>query len=571
MTKRKIALLVVCIFLISLLNIPLFEGQVEKIERSEREINEELQLRRKIEEEEAPPPQIIIEEEKPQEATLPEGEVKVFIKNVAVIEATLIPQTEINNITSQFINKELTIREMQKIANMITEAYRNKGYVTSRAYLPAQKIQDGNLEIRVVEATTGDIDVKGNRFFKSWIYKFKIHLKKGNPFNYNILRKGLTKINEQPDRNAKAVLMPGKEPGATDILLQAKDRLPIHVGFGWDNFGSKYIGRQRGRVMITHNNLLGFDDSAHFQYQLGDAENYKMLSGRYLFPITDWLKIGFFAMRSRLRLGREYEDLDSRGKSDFYSVYATQTLVDWENFDVTLNGGFDYKDVINMELSTETSRDRLRIAKVGLDFDVTDKSGRTIITEDVNWGIPDIFAGLKAKDSRASRAGAGGEFIKNIINLIRLQKLPFESNLLWKNQMQLTAYNLAAAEQFQIGGVANVRGYPPAELSGDRGYSTTLEWTCPYYFIPKNINAPFSKARLYDALKFVAFYDWANTRLKSPQPGEEKSRTLRGYGIGVRYNVPEDFSIRLELAWPGDNKPSDGEPRHTLFEITKSF
>ena len=65
---------------------------------------------------------------------------------------------------------------MQKVADLISEAYRTKGYITSRAYLAPQKIENAKLEIKVVEGKMGDLNVTGNHWYKASLYK-----KKNNP------------------------------------------------------------------------------------------------------------------------------------------------------------------------------------------------------------------------------------------------------------------------------------------------------------------------------------------------------------------------------------------------------
>ncbi len=546
--KKKLICIILCLFVIFLS----FFWMMERIHQI---------LERKVEKK----PEVVVV------PPAPPKEEKVFIKKINVFGVTLLSEEEINDIILPFKNRELNLEGFQKIADLITDAYRQKGYITSRAYLPPQMIERGILEIRVIEGLTGEIEVKGNRYFKTSLLKKMITLKKGEPFNYNILRKNLSKINRHMDRTSRVVLMPGKEPGTTDILLEVEDQLPIHIGFSWDNFGSRYIEKDRYQSTLTHNNLLGFDDILTLQYQLADADAYRLTAVRYLFPITDSSEIGLFTYRTKLKLGREYKDLNARGKSKVYGIYLRQYLIDEENIDLNLNLGFDYKDILNFQLDNESSRDRLRVVKAGFDSDVSDNFGRTIATFEIDFGIPNIMGGLKEQDSRASRSGSGGKFVKDTINLLRLQRMPFSSTLLWKNQFQISPYILPAAEQFQIGGIANVRGYPPAELVGDRGYAMTWEQSFPVYFIPKDIKVPKSSATLYDALRVVAFYDWGNVRLFRPQAGEEKSETLRGAGCGLRFNLPEDFSIRLDFAWPLDKTPEDGKHFHPWVEVSKKF
>ncbi|MDD4980571.1 MAG: POTRA domain-containing protein [Candidatus Omnitrophica bacterium] len=538
------------------------EMRSQELQEKDQALREKIETPRKAPE---------VKEELPAPPAAPTSTEKVSVKKINVTGVTLIAQKEINKIVLPFENQDLSLRELQRAADLITDIYRQRGYITSRAYLPPQRIEQGVVEVRVMEGTTGDIEVRGNRYFKTALLKRKIALKKGEPFNYNILRKGLTKINEQPDRFARTVLTPGREPGATDVVLEVKDKLPIHVGFDGDNFGSRYIDKQRYSVRFTHNNLLGLDDKLAFQYQLGQASRYFFKSIRYLFPVTSDLEAGAYAAFSRVKLGQELEDSGVFGKTQIYSLFANQSLVDEENFNFNISFGFDYKDIANYQASTITSHDKLRVARFGLDTDLTDNFGRTVFTNELDFGIPNIMGGLKKQDTQASRSGSGGTFIKDVVNLIRLQKMPFSSQLLWKNQIQFSPNILTSAEEFQIGGIANVRGYPPAEAVGDRGYATTFEWSFPFYPCPKEIKVPLSQAKLYDALRLAMFYDLANTRLKRPSTTEEKNKTLSSLGCGLRFNLPEDFSLRLDIAWPLDNTPSDGDHAHTWVQVSKTF
>jgi len=567
MLSKKFLRLTLIVLAIFLLISPVYAITPDQQTRSDELQKQGERLRQEVE----TPKKIPEKEELPALPTGPESTEKALIKKINVTGFTVLTEKEINNLTSPFENKELTLSEMQKVANLITDSYRQKGYINSLAYLPPQDVKQGVLEIKIVEVTVGEIQIKGNRYFKSSLLREKIPLKKGELFNYNVLRKGLTEINKQPDRNARAVLAPGKEPGTTDIVLEVKDHLPIHAGLSFDNFGSRYIDNYRYGVNFTHNNLLGFDDKLNFQFQLGQSDRYYLESLNYVLPVGKSWEVGASALLSQVKMGKELEDSDVGGKSKIYSLFANNALINKENFDLNLNFGFDYKDIINSSQGAVTSHDRLRIAKLGFDTDMADQFGRTLFTYEFDVGIPNIMGGMAAKDSDSSAPGAGGKFVKNTINFLRLQNLPFSTNLLWKNQVQLTPYNLPSIEQFQIGGIANVRGYAPAEAVGDSGFSTTFEWSLPVYPIPKQIKVPFSKAKLYDALRVAMFYDLASSHLRQPAAGAKKNTTLSSVGCGVRFNLPEDFSLRLDLGWPLDKTPSDSDHLHTWIQVSKNF
>ena len=546
-----------------------FAQTAEQIPKTQEEIEKEKRLREKIEKE---APKVEIEEKIPAALLAPKAEeAKVFIKSITVTGVSFLSEQEVRKIVSNFENQELNLAQMQKVADLITDAYRKKGYITSRAYLPPQKIETGILEVRVLEGITGDIEVKGNRYFKKSIYLKKILLKKGSPFDYNILKKGVSKINASKDRNVRTILAPGKEPGKTDIVLEAKERLPLHIGFDFDNFGSRYIENDRYTLSFTHNNLLGLDDKLSFQYQLAQSKRYFLKNVRYLLPLTNTLELGAFLSFSRVKLGKEYKDLDTRGKSRIYGLFLNKSLLDEENITLGFNIGFDYKDARNYQNQVLTSEDRIRVLKLGADLDILDSFGRSLFSPEIDFGIPNIMGGLREQDPKSSRSGAGGKFIKTNLNIIRLQKMPFSSTILWKNQIQISPYILPSTEEFQIGGITNNRGYPPAEVVGDKGYASTLEWSFPFYPLPKQIKVPLSETKLYDALRVIIFYDWATARLRRPIGTEEKRRTLRSLGCGLRFNLAEDFSLRIETGWPLDNSPSDSDHAHTWIEVSKQF
>jgi len=93
-----------------------------------------------------------IEKENPEKASNTPEEKKVLIKTIIVEGATLLSDDDLKKIVSQYEGKELYLSEMQKVTELITDAYRKKGDVTSEAHLPPQTIQDNILTIKVIEA-----------------------------------------------------------------------------------------------------------------------------------------------------------------------------------------------------------------------------------------------------------------------------------------------------------------------------------------------------------------------------------------------------------------------------------
>ncbi|MFA5096712.1 MAG: POTRA domain-containing protein, partial [Candidatus Omnitrophota bacterium] len=72
-----------------------------------------------------------VEEEPAEETGAPAQDMKkAFIKTINVSGVTLFSAGQIRDIVSPYENKELTLREMQKVAGLITDLYRREGYIT---------------------------------------------------------------------------------------------------------------------------------------------------------------------------------------------------------------------------------------------------------------------------------------------------------------------------------------------------------------------------------------------------------------------------------------------------------
>jgi len=508
-----------------------------------------------------------------EDVVIPDKGPQVKIDKIVVEGATLLTSRQIMAITGEYEGKKLSIKDMQKVADLITDEYRKKGYVTSRAYIPPQSIQNNTLVIRIIEGKLGQLDISGNRHFKTALLKKKIGIKPAGYFDYSALQRSLVYINESPDRQARAILVPGKAPGTTDVVIEVEDQLPIHIGFNYDNWGSRYIDRNRYSVIFEHNNLLGQDDKLDAKFQWAEAERLVLQQARYVFPLTSNWELGAYMLFSRLKLGEEFQDLESKGRADIFGAFTNYAIIEGDDLEVRLNLGFDSKNISNELSGTQISRDELRIVKSGFDMDLEDSWGRTILTAEWDVGLANFMGSLDDKDPDCSRTGAGGKFHKKVFNLFRLQPMPFTSSLLLKNSFQYSNYNLPASEQFQIGGATSVRGYPPAEFAGDKGFYSAIEWSFPMYGLSKKVKVPFRpEERLYDALRLVMFWDIGMVDHNNPQAGEKDTQTLRAAGVGCRLNLKKNLDFRIEIAWPLDDPtPSDGDHAHTWVEFNWKF
>lgn len=203
----------------------------------------------------------------------------------------------------------------------------------------------------------------------------------------------------------------------------------------------------------------------------------------------------------------------------------------------------------------------------GINADQVDPFGRTFLVNDFIFGVPWLGASDK-HDARLSRANSGAGFFIYDVSLNRIHPVYNQTYLMLKGAAQLSPDRLVSAEQFDIGGVYSVRGYPQSDYLGDYGMSGSAELRVPFYFIPREYKVPGTQEPLWNRLHLIGFVDGGHAALRNPAVGEFKTRNYVGLGAGVRFDLPKNWVGRLEWAAPIGDDPVDGSNGQWYFTIS---
>jgi hemolysin activation/secretion protein len=79
------------------------------------------------------------------------------------VNGNTILSEEIAKITSSVGGNILSIEQLRKIADELTQLYTNRGYSTSRAYLLDQEVADGVVLFQIAEGSLEEIKIEDNR------------------------------------------------------------------------------------------------------------------------------------------------------------------------------------------------------------------------------------------------------------------------------------------------------------------------------------------------------------------------------------------------------------------------
>jgi hemolysin activation/secretion protein len=535
------------------------------------EILQQLEKKEIVPKETPEKPVIEKKEEKPKEAV--DGK-KILIRQIKLHGATLIEEQTLKTILAKYENKELTLSEINQIAEDITTNYRKRGYILAYAYISPQEIKDGKLEVSVIEGKIGAITVKGNKSYSTkFIQKHLNRIKQDLSLKEETLERALLILNEYPSLNVKASLKAGKDFGVTDIAAQAKDSLPVSGSLSYDNFGTNTTSKHRLNAAFNIGNLITSGDYLMLRGLTGldriDLNKVSYGRAEYLFPIDyNGTKLGAYYANSIYKAGESYTILNIHGKAHVTGIYLTHPIIKKRDRTLDVKFGFDYKDVYDYMLDSIRSKDNIRVFNLGMTYDFIDSAkGRNILNLTYNQGVRDFLGGSGKNDPDASRLNADGAFAKYTADIIRLQKLPGYNHLMLKASGQISDDALFVAEQFMIGGIGSVRGFRPASQSGDSGYFGSAELHLSPIYPERKIFGQ----NIGDTIKFVLFADNGGVYRNNVQPGENKDDYLTSIGAGLRLYAGKHFSVRYDYAVPKINGSFNTNNSEHYVQVTVSF
>lgn len=512
--------------------------------------------------EKIPPPYQLPQIESQSQDTPEDSSTKVIVKDFVFEGNVSVPSDDLKSVAEAYLNKEITFADLKKLCRRVQSFYQLKGYFLVRVVLPPQEVKDGIIKIQVIEGSIGRIEIRGNKRISSDFINRRLNFDPAKPgVRYNGLLESLILLNEYPSFDVKTTLVKGQAPGTTDVMVDVTEHRRHTARMSIHNGGPRYVSDVIWGPQFEFYDALRTGDTINAYVMYGSPANNLRVGGvRYAVPVNRHdTKVSVGYNYSDFYAQREISDLGIRGVTQTVSLGVIHPLVRNMTTKIDLRAGFDYKDIKNYTLNNQSSHDRLRVLDLGFDHSHRDNfNGRTFVRNTLSFGIPHFLGGTDSNDPDSSRFGAGGRFTKFVVDATRVQNLPAAAILLLRGSFQLASETLPAAEEFHLGGMDTVRGYPQAEFLGDQGYFFNIELRLPPYpFAGKQV--PFIKKPWKEFMQFAVFFDHGAASRKSILPGEFKDRSLSGVGLGLRFFINDDASLDMDWGFPvGGNDTSDG-------------
>ncbi|RUL66427.1 ShlB/FhaC/HecB family hemolysin secretion/activation protein [Dyella dinghuensis] len=490
-----------------------------------------------------------------------------LVRQIEITGNTLLPTAQLHALVASEEGKNLSLDDLDALADRITQSYHDHGYPLDLAYVPAQTLQNGVVRIAVVEAHYGNVVLQNQSAVADHVLNATLApLQSAQAITDYSLERSLLLLTDVPGAAVSSVMRPGTEVGTSDLVVNVTSA-PRYTGtLGLDDYGNRYTDRVRLSGSFAVNGLFHQGDVLDFSgVSSGAGMNYGRVGYRYLLDGQGTV-LGLAATDLDYKLGNGLSDLHAHGKAQVSSVNLSQPFIRNTRGNLYAQIEFDHKrlrddiDVADIETNRHSNSWTATVAG-----DQRDSTGVTNFNISGTYGRL-YFNNLYAEFIDYIGARTAGSYTKFDYSVSRLQQLDTVNALYFGFSGQIANKNLDTSEQFYLGGPNTVRGYDVGAVSGAEGNLATIEYRHDFTFAL--MPGPWQASIFVDSGHVQAY--------KQPFfPGQNSAR-LNSAGIGLHWVAPDDWVISTSVAAPVGNRPvlvGDNSSRSARFwfQVQKGF
>ena len=482
------------------------------------------------------------------EFTLPSNASQtITVKQFVINGSTVFKQKDFDKIITPYLNRPLTITELFQVRSEITKLYVDQGYITSGAFIPAQKFKDGVVEIKVVEGKLEDIKVRGNQKLKHSYVRSRLARATKKPLNRDRLLKALQLLQLNPlIENISAKLSAGIRPGESLLEVEIRETNTFQTSLILDNARSPSVGSFRRQIQIGDTNLLGYGDSISGSYKNTDGSN--AFDFNYQLPINPrdgTISLSYGTSDNNV-IEEPFNVLDIQSKSRYYEATFRQPIVETPQQELGLGVTLSRRESEARFLEDEApfqaagadEEGKTRVSAIRFFQDWTSRNSKQVFALRSQFSI-----GVNWFNSTINERSPDSNFYawRGQMQWVRL--LAKDTLLLLRGDIQFADRPLVSFEQFGLGGQESIRGYRQDALLKDNGIFASAEVRIPVIRFSRNNS-------LLQVAPFIDFGTAWNRGGRENTGSDSTPNTLVSTGLGLRLQLEDYLSARLDWGIP---------------------
>ena len=472
--------------LLILVATPAFAQTIQDINNAARQseqIQREQELRRQdqiLRDEMSAQPPTRLEAPAPVLPAAPASPVCRDIQNIVLKDAKLLSSSEQKALVQPYEGQCLRVDDIQMLLSDITRVYIDKGYATSRAYIPAQDLTTGTLQILIIEGRVSKIEINDGQCKKSLNAKGAFPDVVGEPLNLTDFEQGIDQLNRLQSNRVTMDIKPGDKPGDSIVVINNTPGKRWQVNTGIDNYGVRSTGRVQTSATASIDNPLGGNE--FFSYTRRESvpfrDDEKSSQSNNLYFSVPYGYTTFSAgvfdsdYNSTLNtpggvaLSLSGTSLSIFGKVD-YTAYRHK------NDKLNLSSTVTYKNNKNYLANQilDVSSRRLSVVDVDADYSTIAGGGFLQLGMGISKGIK-IFNALDDQPGLPQGQVPHAQFTK--LRATAAYTKPFKvqyQQMAYSTQVSAQTSDRAmyGSEQLSIGSIYTVRGFYDESLANDKG------------------------------------------------------------------------------------------------------
>lgn len=482
-----------------------------------------------------------VEPKKGPELEKTEGatEVVATLKSIKFSGTPILDEKVLQQIAAPYLNRLLTRADIARLKYDLTKRYYDEGYVLVKVTTPPQDLAAGVLEVVVYPGRIGDLQIDSTALNPKVAKAMASRIVKGDPFSEKKVETAVKDIDDLGNIKSRLNLRPGKEFGTTDLLLTVEPAAKDVQQFTLDNYGSKLTGRVVGTFDLNKSNLFGMGETIGLNLRKSN-DNLETVVVDYKTPIAFRnFKLELNYLNSQNDIGDRLAALNASGKTERFSAAISSKVINELERQVGWRAGIEARSNDSFLAGVPESKDK--ISQAFLEGSYLKRTPGYVLYGNLR-GTKDVglFGASNAGDALLSRAQGDPRawlLQPTVYTNFRMTDNDYVQVIVLG---QLASSTLLASDLFALGGYGSVRGFQPAQETGESGFQYSAEYDHQF--------ATFKKW----TIKAGPFVDGGT--VYNRVPGSSVDSTLTSVGLGVEGKASlfkaGDTKLRFDWAHP---------------------
>lgn len=408
------------------------------------------------------------------------------IRAIELQGAEQLSERDRKRLTEPYLGGCLGVNQLNALLKAITDTYLQRGYVTSRAYLPQQDLSRGTLTILVVEGKLEGVKPADGSGLTPRELDMAFPGDPGKLLNLRELEQLVDQLNRLPSNQVQMDLVPGQEVGGSEVQIKNAPSKPWRASLSRNNNGQRSTGEQQWGLGLEWDNPLGFADQLMLRGGHDGVSDSNQLSKNgylaYSLP-WGWWTFDYSYSRSDYRSQAVANGFafQQSGDSETQQLKAERVVHRDAVSKTALNTGLSLLRTNNYIEDSRLAVSSNRISELQFGFNHGRRLGSAFVNLDLGWQ-----EGIGAFGAQGDQTSGPGQptarYRKYTATLSYLQSFQllgenFSFSSLATGQRSEDV--LYSPQRMSLGGLSSVRGFKDQSLSGDTGgyWRNDVRWT----------------------------------------------------------------------------------------------